>query len=98
MITYCRNCGIHRLSVRDTSGVCVHCDALSALEAKARPKQYAPSRARVHRGGYDPLPVIDGVKYCRCRRGPVKSSGYCNECQRKRQAAYTVRRREARTA
>ena len=96
MITYCRNgCG-HRLSVRDTSGVCVHCDDLARFDKPA--KRYAPSRARVHRGGYDPLPVIDGVKYCRCRRGPVKSSGYCNECQRQRQAAYKVRRREARTA
>lgn len=92
---YCVRCGLHRLSVADRDGICCHCEDNAALEARMRAKRqaYKPSVVRVHKGGYDPLPVINGVKYCRCRRGPIGSNGYCSACNSEHHSKYKAKQR-----
>jgi hypothetical protein len=81
----CTRCGLHRLSVADTNGVCVHCTVGEALE---RGRKRAANR-----------PTAGTRALCGCGRGRITPYGKtCGFCNTERQRAVRERRQAARDA
>ncbi len=70
---WCKNCGVHRLSVADIGGICMHCIDEGVLPVATHEKRTErETERRILLSGKEGM--------CKCGRGPKEYRGQCTEC------------------